>query len=414
MSEGAAVRDRQPETRQHDQSTEGCALRIVHVITRLLNAGAEENTFASCLHQVRAGHQVWLVHGDEFNPAWYNTLPPGLNLVRMDEMVHAIRPWRDLSAFRRLRRLYAELRPNVIHTHQSKAGILGRLAAFGSGIPAVVHTVHIAPFLNVGAAQRKFYVSAEKLCAWGTDGIINVSAGMRDACLDHGVGRPDRHSVIESGMDIERFRDAKPPLDWRGRIGGWSSEQKPFFVLMLAAFEPRKRQEPFLTAMAPFLRADPDLCVLFAGAGARLEATRALAARLGVDNQTRFMGHDPNADELIALSDLCVMTSAREGLPRVVVQYLACGRPVVLNDLPGIERLIRDGENGRIAAADDMDAVARLIANLVADRVALANLRGGAESTDVTPWAEERMGVAIEAVYRDILQRKSLPRGGRP
>ena len=384
----------------------GRPLRIVHLITRLLNAGAEENTLATCLHQVRAGHQVWLVHGDEFNPAWYDTLPPALTLVRMDEMVHAIRPGRDLAALRALRRLYAQLRPDVIHTHQSKAGILGRLAAFGSGIPAVVHTVHIAPFLNVGTAQRLFYVAAEKLCALGTDSLINVSEGMRDACLDHGVGRPDRHSVIESGMNIQRFRDAAPPSDWRGRIGGWSREARPFFVLMLAAFEPRKRQEPFLTAMAPVLRAHPDLCILFAGAGARLEAARALATDLGVADQVRFMGHDPKADELIALSDLCVLTSAREGLPRVVVQYLAGGRPVVLNDLPGIGRLIRDGENGRIAAADDMDGVARLIADLVADPAALAALRAGAQASDVEPWAEERMGVAIEAVYRDILRRK--------
>src|SRR5690606_1738560 len=110
--------------------------------------------------------------------------------------------------------------------------------------------------------------------ALATDTIINVSKGMRDACLAHGVGARKRHVVIHSGMALERYQAATAPNDWRARIGGWPEGARPRLVLMLAAFEPRKRQEAFLVAIAPHLRADPDLGVIFAGTGERLDQVR--------------------------------------------------------------------------------------------------------------------------------------------
>lgn len=386
-------------------------MKIAHVITRLLKAGSEENTIASCLHQLERGFDVCIIHGKDFEPSHYESLPKNLKLIRVDEMVHPIRPRDDVLAVRALRKLYRDLQIDVVHTHQSKAGILGRVAALGLPGVAIVHTVHIAPFLNVGGATRLFYVVAERLCASFTDMMISVSEGMRDACLDHGVGRADRHVVIRSGMPLERFTSAKPVETWQTRIGGWAGGARPKLVLTLAAFEPRKRQEQFIEAMAPILRERGDICLLFAGQGARLDAARALTEKLGVAEFVRFLGHDPKPEELIALSDICVLTSEREGLPRVVVQYLACGKPVVTSALPGIGEIVKHGINGLVTDADDLTDTASAVVRLCDDPEELSALSRGARETDVTPWAQERMGRDIETAYRAALagKRRSHP-----
>lgn len=381
-------------------------MKIVHVITRLLNAGSEENTVASALHQASAGHDVWIVHGDEFNPIWYDTLGSRLCLLEVPEMIHSVSIPKDFAALWTLRKIYKDLAPDVIHTHQSKAGILGRLAAAGLDVPVVVHTVHIAPFLSVSSSTKAFYALIEKVCAFSTDVIINVSEGMREACLDHGVGRRDQHVVIHSGMPLERYQTATPPADWRSRMKGWAGETRPRLILMLAAFEPRKRQEEYLVAMAPHLKSHQDLCLLFAGAGEQLEPVRACASALGVLEQVRFLGHDPEPETLIALADVCVLTSEREGLPRVVVQYLAGGKPVILTDLPGIREIVAPDSNGLIVPADNVKGAADATAALLADPERLRMLSIGAQATDVSPWAQERMGVEIQRVYDRVLERK--------
>ncbi|WP_426024753.1 glycosyltransferase [Brevundimonas sp. TSRC1-1] len=376
------------------------------MITRLLKAGSEENTLATCLYQLEQGHQVWVVHGDEFDPTYRETLPATLRLVEVSSMVHPIRPPKDFQALLDLRRLYREIGVDVIHTHQSKAGILGRAAAAGLRVPAVIHTVHIAPFLNVGGLTKAFYVVVERLCASISDVIINVSEGMRDACLENGVGRPDQQVVIHSGMPVQKFAAAKPPADWRARIGGWAGE-RPRMMLMLAAFEPRKRQEAFLRAAARHLQANPNIVLLFGGSGIRMAAAKDLAQSLGVAGQVRFLGHDPAPEELIALSDVCLLTSEREGLPRVAVQYMAGGRPVVISDLPGITEIVHHDINGLIGPADDLDQVASMAFGLINDASALTRLKDGAAKTDVSTWAQERMGMEIQRAYDAVLARKA-------
>ena len=380
-------------------------MKIVHVITRLLRAGSEENTVATCLGQVARGHDVTIIHGPEWDPTWRGDLPAAIRLIRLDPMVHAISPRQDLKALVDLRRLYRELDADVVHTHQSKAGILGRLAALGPDRPAVVHTVHIAPFLNVGAVQRLVYVAAEKLCARTTDVIVNVSQGMRQACLDHGIGRPDQHRVVRSGMPLAKFRKAAQGAPTCLSAPDWTGPQPPFLVLTLAAFEPRKRQEAFITAMAPHLAADPRLCLVFAGAGAREKDAKALVRELGVGAQTRFLGHYPHPEALIAEADVCVLTSEREGLPRVAVQYLAVGKPVVITEVPGIEEIVAHDRNGVVVGPDDLTAAAQAIAVLAASSDELQRLTEGARRFDSSPWDTEAMTDGLEEVYRDALIR---------
>jgi glycosyltransferase involved in cell wall biosynthesis len=308
-------------------------------------------------------------------------------------------------------RLFRRLRPSIVHTHQSKAGILGRIAAAASRTPLVVHTIHIAPFVSAPPAQRAVYIVAEKMCGRFTDLFIAVSGAMRDAYKNAGIGRADQYDVVRSGMALDRFRTCSAPANWSDRIGGWPSEHRPKIVLMLAAFEPRKRQRQFLRAAARHLKNRPATCIVFAGTGTELEACKREAADLGISDQVRFLGHDDRPEELIALADVCILTSEREGLPRVIVQYIAAGKPTVICDLPGLEELIEDGANGLIADPEDLGAMAERLFNLLNDDGELGRLSAGARMTDVSEWQDSKMGERIQASYDRTLRREAASAG---
>lgn len=377
----------------------GPPLTIVHVMTRLLLGGAEENTVSTCLHQAACGHKVTLMHGPGANTTWAERVGDRIELVAVDSLVHPISPLADLRAVRDLHRLYRQRRPDVVHTHESKAGIVGRLAAAVAGVPLIVHTIHIAPFEAVSAGKRRLYIAAEQACARLSHLLIAVSRGMQQAYLDAKVGGGVPITVIHSGMPLDRFSQASAPCDWRTRIGGWTGAKHPRFVLKVAAFEERKRQLPLLRAMAASLRDREDVCLLFAGDGPDRSRCEDEARALGIADKVRFLGHDPAPWELVALADVCVHAAEREGLPRSAVQAIAGGKPLVVASLPGIQEIITDGTNGIIAPSDDLDNLAAKLFDLLDSPARLAELQRGARATDVSSWREERMGERMDAAY---------------
>ena len=188
-------------------------MRIVHVVTRLLRAGSEENTLACCRWQAEAGHEVVLVHGAEADAAL--AAAAGVRCIALPEMVHPIRPYADARALAALRRLYLRLAPDVVHSHQSKAGVLGRLAADVVPEARVIHGLHLLPWAHVSGARRRVYLAAERAVAGRTDAFIGVSRALCEAYAAAGIAPRGRLHCVRSGMDLARFREARPPPDCR-------------------------------------------------------------------------------------------------------------------------------------------------------------------------------------------------------
>jgi glycosyltransferase involved in cell wall biosynthesis len=381
------------------ESLNADSLKIVHVLTRLLRAGSEENTLHSCRSQRDAGHQVWLVHGDESDPAVARRAAEVATVIEATELVHPISPMSDIRAVRRMAALFREIKPDVVHTHQSKAGILGRIAARMAGVPTIVHGVHILPFVNVGLAQTAIYVGAERLCATFTDAFVNVSPSVRDTSMEYGIGAANQHFVAYSAMDVERFKDPKPPADWREVLGVADGADKPPTVVMLAAFEPRKRHVEFVNALPEAFAGLPDWRVVFAGEGAEMPAAKAAVAALGLADKVRFTGYRTDPEAIIALADVCVLASLREGLPRVLVQYAAAGKPSVVSALPGLEDVIADGVSAVVTPSADISAAASAVARLLADDEERGRLAAGAAAIDVDAWSPASMHRAIQGAY---------------
>ncbi|MFG6539279.1 MULTISPECIES: glycosyltransferase [unclassified Sulfitobacter] len=374
-------------------------MHIVHLLTRLLRAGSEENTLETCRWQIAQGYRVSLIHGAAPDPYWEDHLPDGLTRIPLPEMVHPVHPAQDMRALIRLRQIYRRLAPDVIHTHQSKAGILGRLAARAVPDAVVAHGVHIVPFDGVPPVKRALYLAAERLAARQTDVFIGVSEAVGRAYVAAGIARRGRVHCVRSGMDIERFRNPALPADWRELLGVTHGKARPRVVLMMAAFEPRKRHLPFLRALARVADTLPNLKLLLAGAGPEEASIRAAVEGLGLQNKVVFCGHRRDPEALLALADLSVLTSAREGLPRVAVQSMAAGCPMVVQDLPGIEEIIDHGRNGMVAEGNDLDEVVRLMKVLLGDERRLNRMRKEAIATDVSAWALDALGRRTTALY---------------
>ncbi|MER9016484.1 glycosyltransferase [Mesorhizobium sp. M0898] len=389
----------------------GHRLRIVHVITRLINGGADENTVHSCNWAAQRGHDVVLLHGETVHPEIIARVDPRVKLIGVPSLTRSISPVCDVRALLSLTRRFRSLNADIVHTHTSKAGILGRFAAWAAGVPGIVHGVHIVPFVNVGVVERFAYLVLEKLAAPLTSAFISVSEGIRDLCLSAGVGRPDKHYVIHSGFDLDRFRNAGPPDDWRDLLRLAPGAPRPPVLLMIAAFEPRKRHTEFLDVFRKVETRLPDAMLVLAGDGPLHSVVESRAKWLGLARQVVFTGYRDDPERLIALADLCLLCSMREGLPRVVMQYLAGGKPCVACDLPGLREVLRPGINGVIAPAHDLAAMADAIAALLEDRERLAGLAQGAAATDLSNWDARLMGKRIDAIYRKVLHQHWASKG---
>ena len=321
----------------------------------------------------------------------------------LETLVHPLSPSRDISAFGQLKHLMREWRPDIVHTHQSKAGIIGRLAAREASIQGIVHGVHILPFLHAGKARGMLYLAAERVAAKFTRAFIDVSQAMRDICIAHRVGSPDQHHVVHSGFDVQRFSQARWPDDLHLLLGTTPGEPKPPVVLMLAALEPRKRHVEFIEAFPQVVDRIPDVRLLLAGEGPARAAVESAIERSPAAGNIRLIGFNSSPERLISLADVCVLTSMREGLPRVVMQYLAGGRPCVASHLPGLEEVVKHGVNGIVTPADDVGAAAAAVADLLQNRSYCTRLAGGARRTDLSSWGLDAMCDRVETVYRTVL-----------
>jgi glycosyltransferase involved in cell wall biosynthesis len=381
----------------------GPPLRIAHVITRLINGGADENTVLSCNHAARAGHSVTLVHGLGTDDEILAKVDARVRLVAVPALVRPVAPIGDARALTDLVRMFQRDRFDVVHTHTSKAGILGRLAARLARVPIVVHGVHnTVPFIGFGRLEKIVYLAAEKLVKRITHAFIDVSSGVRDLYVNAGLGTLEQHHVIHSGFELARFRNAVPPHDWQTLLRLDDEEARPAVILLIAAFAPHKRHLELLESFPRVVARFPDVRLVFAGDGELRPAIEARIDSLGLRRNVIVAGFYPEPEKLIALADVCVLTSKREGLPRVVMQYLAGGKPVVATSLPGLEEILRDAINGAITASDDLDGWADAVIALLADDALRARLAHGAAATDLSAWDADHVGSRLETVYQTL------------
>jgi glycosyltransferase involved in cell wall biosynthesis len=381
-------------------------MRIAHIITRLIRGGADENTLLSCNGQAEMGHEVHLIYGLEASDAMVRRLHPE---VKRHQIRALRRPltligdaWATLATTTLLRRI----KPEIVHTHTSKAGAIGRMAARLASTPGVVHGIHILPFLNVGRAEQLAYLAAERLLAPVTDAFVDVSHGMMETALANGIGPAPKHLVVPSGMDLAQFQEAEPIDDEEigaafGRPSRDASRMK--LIVMTAALEPRKRVIEFLDVFARVAESEPAAVLAVLGEGSGRDSILAQVHAKGLDGQVALPGFRNDVERWVARADVCVLASEREGLPRAVVQYVLAGRPVVATALPGLEEIVKSGVSGFLVPTDRLHEMAAPICAVLSDPQLAASLSHAAKSIDLSRWSTRHMVDSLEDIYRSVL-----------
>lgn len=390
-------------------------MKIAHVITRFVRGGADENTLLSCNAQAEAGHDVLLISGRDRSQALMERVHPKVVVRVAASLVREIDLLRDLRALGELRTLIRDFQPDIVHTHTSKAGILGRLAAWSLGERGIVHGVHILPFLNVGPLQRFVYLSLERLVAPPTAAFVNVSSGMREACEDVRLGL-GRHHVVPSGMDVDRFWAGQgfSTAELAGELGLAETQAGAVeLIVMAAALEPRKRIFEFLDVFAKVAAERPLARFVVLGEGFDRARIEARAAALGVSERVHLVGFRSDPERWMKTAAVCVLSSEREGLPRVLVQYALCGRPIVTTRLPGVDHVLRDGVTSFLTPVDDVSAMAGPLLALLEDPALAQRMAAATAALDLSAWSVRSMVDQLDAIYLEVLERHGGTNGAR-
>lgn len=382
-------------------------VRVAHVITRMCKGGAQENTFHTVRLANRERYEVDLIGGYSATgePSMEDAVrAAGIEIVRAANLVRNPSPLRDLRAYRELTQLLRAGKYDVVHTHTSKAGYLGRMAAARAGVPIVVHTPHGHVFFGYfNSILTKCFTLLERQAARKTDKLIELTQRGVAQHLAEGVGSPDQWTSIFSGIDLEPFEAAIARREHtREQLGVAPNE---FLVGGVGRLEPVKGFSYFVHAAGIVADSLPHAQFIIAGDGAERKVLERDAAALG--SRIRFLGMRGDVPALMAAMDVCVVPSINEGMGRVILEAGAAGTPVVAANVGGIPEVVKETVTGLLVRPRDATGIASAVLALAADPAQRQRL-GDAARQHAQRFGLERMVEQIESLYETLIREKRL------
>ena len=383
-------------------------MRIAHVITRMIVGGAQENTLLCCQDLRRLfGDDVLLVTGPSLGPEGEllsQGRAGGVPLAVVPSLRRAIHPWHDWQAYRGVRRVLREFRPDVVHTHSAKGGVLGRLAAHALGVPAIVHTVHGAPFHPYqAAAARSFFCWCEAYAARRCHLLVSVADAMTDLLVDAGVAPREKFRTVYSGMDVEPFLSAGQHRDRvRAELG---YTERHVVIGKIARLFYLKGHEFLIAAAARVVEACPDVRFLLVGDGLLRGELEQQIRRAGLEAHVQFTGLVPpeRIPELLGAMDALVHVSLREGLARALPQALIAGKPVVSYDVDGAREVTLDGQTGFLLPPRSIEPLAEALIRLAGDAALRERLGRAGRERFTEQFRHEHMTRQLRGLYEQLL-----------
>lgn len=392
-------------------------MRVTHIITRLVIGGAQENTLATIrgLHQ-KPGVEVRLISGPTIGPEgslenetrkiFSGAAENHLTLV--PELVRPVHPPNDFIALRKLEKILREQKPDIVHTHSGKAGILGRLAAKRAGVPVIIHHIHgpsFGPFQ--GALANFIFTAAEKHAAKVTDHFFCSASAMTRRYLAAGIGRPEMFTRIFSGFNLEPFLNATNDLALRKQLG---LEENHFVIGKIGRIFKLKGHADLLKAHAKILPQVPHARLIFVGDGSlRCEIENQVHA-LGLDGKVIFTGLVPPGAvaRYVGIMDCLAHLSYREALSRALPQALAAGKPVVAYDFDGADEVCLENKTGFLVRTGDIDTAAHRLLQLANDSALRENFGRTGAAFVKENFSVEKMVAGQYTVYQQLAAERGI------
>lgn len=384
-------------------------MRVAHVITRMIIGGAQENTLYNCLDLIRLyGDDVLLVTGPQTGPEGSlleRAEEQGVPLAILPSLRRSINPLLDAKAYFDIKRTLREFSPDVVHTHSAKGGTLGRPAADALGVPAIVHTVHGAPFhAYQGRGVRAVYRACEKFAARHCHAMVSVADAMTDLMVEAGVAPREMFTTIYSGMEVEPFLAADEHRAAVRRELGFTDEH--VVVGKIARLFHLKGHEYVIRAAKPVIEQYSKVHFLFVGNGILREQLNRQIAEAGLTNHFHFTGLVPpeRIPALVGAMDVLVHASLREGLARALPQALIAGKPVVSYDVDGAREVAIPGETGYLLPPKSIERLTAALCELAADQNLRQRLGGQGSACFTDLFRHETMTRRIRELYEKLLE----------
>ncbi|MDP2863383.1 MAG: glycosyltransferase family 4 protein [Desulfobacterales bacterium] len=347
-------------------------IKVIHIITRLDKGGSAENTLLTAGGLDKQIYDVLLVKGlsNESGMAEGEAVAveesireaerEGVRILTIPGLVRRIAPFYDFKTFFALIKILRYERPDIVHTHTSKAGILGRWAAYFAGVPVIIHTPHGHVFWGYfGRLKTAFYIILEKITAFITDKIIALTEQEKNDHLHFRIASGDKFSVVHSGIKLDKFSNlSADPAAMRRKLG---ISEGDLVVGTTGRLTPVKGHRHLIEAAGNIVDARPNTTFVFLGDGELSDELKNMASKLGLKEKVKFPGWRPDVAEVMSAFDLFVLPSLNEGMGRVLVEAMALGKPVVASNVGGIPDLVIHNHNGLLVPPADVEGLVKSI-----------------------------------------------------
>jgi len=323
------------------------------------------------------------------------------------QLRRAIHPWRDAVSYFQIKRILRRFRPDVVHTHSAKAGILGRAAATALGVPVIVHGIHGAPFHPYQSRlARGFFRACERWAARRCHAFVSVADAMTDLMVQAGVAPREKFTTIYSGMEVEPFRDSGRHRDRVRRDLCYGPQH--VVVGKVARLFRLKGHDDVIEAARDVIQNQENVRFLFVGDGILWKPLQAAIAALGLEKYFHFAGLVPpnRVAEMISAMDIVVHASLREGLARVLPQALIAGKPAISYDVDGAREVVLPEVTGLLVPPRDIRALGKAISRLASDAALCQRMGRAGQGRFTEIFCHQRMAASLHELYRRLLAER--------
>lgn len=388
-------------------------LKIVHIITRLVLGGAQENTLITCKLLAERGHDVTLITGPAIGPEgelFNQTKGENYKVILIDSLIRPICPLSDTASFYRLKKQLNRLRPDIVHTHSAKAGILGRFAAHAlKPRPKIVHTIHGLAFHPYQCRRylNKFYIAVEKAAARRTDFFISVADAMTTQATAAGIGSPQQFRTIYSAIEEDDFLTPVTSEQCSAFRRRYGIPGDAVVLVTIARLFMLKGHDYIIESAKQLSAKFKNAVWLFVGDGNLAESFKKQTRLLGLSERIRFTGLLPPRQIPLAIqsADILVHCSLREGLARALPQAMLCARPVISFDVDGAAEVVNEN-TGRLIEPENVQQLIDASTELIKDKDLREKLGRAGRQSVKEKFAPGTMVDAIEDVYKNLLEER--------
>ena len=379
-------------------------IKILHIITHLPIGGAQDNTLITLEKLDKKRFDVSLMCGP--GGEWVDRALSikGIRMIFIKELIRKIHFIYDLIVLAKIYTIIREEKFIIVHTHSSKPGFAGRIAAKLAGVPVVLHTIHGFPFHDfMHPVVRKFFILIERGLSKFSDRLITVSLLNREKAIHLKLAQPEKFINIYSGISFEKFQKS---VDHREKKKELGIPQREKIVGMVGRLSKQKAPQYFVQAMPAVLESVPDVRFLIVGDGELKSKVIRLSNKLGVEEKVSFLGFREDIPEILEILDVFVLSSLWEGLGRSLTEAMVMGCPVVATRVEGVPELVVGGETGILVQPKDPDSLAQGIVELITDSVKARKMGQSAREKVLHDFSSEQMISRIEKLYWELISER--------